>query len=295
MRYALAMADEGSISSAARTLNVTQPTLSSSLRELEYSLGVKLFLRSRGRPLTLTPEGRVLFPEIRRLVQHSGEVEHRAEGLAAPYTGTVRVGSLVTIAPVLLAPLLRAFRDRRPDAGFNVTTGNQEELLTGLRNGDLHVALTYDLDLDEGVDFQPIAAVPPKVLLPASHLLAGRRAVKLSALAKEPFILLDLPLSRDYFTGVFLAAGLSMRPSFRCSDLSFVRSLVVEGFGYSIVNLVPLDHAASSALAYVPIEGNVPRVQLGFAAVERKLSGTAEEFRTMATAMLPGLLSRRRR
>ncbi len=289
------MADEGSISSAARALNVTQPTLSSSLRELEHSLGVTLFLRSRGRPLALTPEGRVLLPEIRRLVQHSADVEHRAQGLAAPQTGSVRIGSLVTIAPVLLAPLLRAFRDRRPDAGFNVTTGDQQELLNGLRTGDLHLALTYDLNLDEGVSFQPIATVAPKVLLPSAHRYAGRRSVKLSALSKEPFILLDLPLSRDYFMSVFLSASVSMRPSFRCSDLSFVRSLVAGGFGYSIVNLVPLDHGVKSELSYVPIEGAVPRVQLGFATAEPKLSGTAEEFRSMAASLLPTLLSRRMR
>ena len=102
LRYVVAMADTGSISAAARSLDVAQPTLSSSLREAETSLGVTLFLRSRGKPLVLTAEGRSLLPEIRRLVAHADDVEQRAVGLAAPATGTVRIGSLVTIAPVLV-------------------------------------------------------------------------------------------------------------------------------------------------------------------------------------------------
>ena len=147
MRYVVAMADSGSISSAARALDVTQPTLSSSLREAELSLGVTLFLRSRGRPLALTAEGRVLLPEIRRLIAHADDVTQRAQGLAGPNTGMVRVGSLVTIAPVLVPPLLSAFRVDRPDADVWVTTADQQELLLGLRTGDLHMALTYDLNI----------------------------------------------------------------------------------------------------------------------------------------------------
>lgn len=290
LRYIVTMADEGSISAAARALNMTQPTLSSSLRDAETSLGVTLFLRSRGRPLALTAEGRVLLPEIRRLVSHSDEVGQRAAGLAAPSTGTVRIGSLVTVAPVLVPPLLRAFRGLRPDASVWVTTGDQEQLLLGLRNGDLHMALTYDLNIDEGVDFVAVADVAPKVLLASSHPLAARRTVALGSLVNDPFVLLDLPLSSDYFQAVFLAAGVSMRPSLRCSDLSFVRALVAEGIGYSIVNLVPWQRGGDDGLSYVYVAGDVPHLQLGFALADRVLPAAAEEFRDMAIAQLPKLL-----
>ena len=290
MRYVVAMADNGSISSAARALDVTQPTLSSSLREAELSLGVTLFLRSRGRPLALSAEGRVLLPEIRRLIAHADDVTQRAQGLAGPNTGMVRVGSLVTIAPVLVPPLLSAFRVDRPDAAVWVTTADQRELLLGLRTGDLHMALTYDLNIDEGVEFVPIASVPPKLLLGSSHPLAGKRSLSIKALAKDPFVLLDLPLSSDYFQAVFLGAGVSMRPSLRCSYLGFVRALVAEGMGYSIVNLVPASRGGDDGLSYVSIADDVPYLQLGFAMTDHALPGAAEEFRAMAGAMLPKLL-----
>jgi DNA-binding transcriptional LysR family regulator len=292
MRYAVAMADLNSISAAARSLSVTQPTLSSSLRELESTLGVSLFLRSRGRPLTLTAEGRILIPEIRRLVAHADDVGRRARGLAGPSTGTVRIGSLVTVAPVLLPPLLREFRDLRPGAGVTITTADQQELLLGLRTGDLHMALTYDLDIDEGVDFVPIAPVAPKILLASTHPLAGRRSIRLDALAGEPFVLLDLPLSADYFQAVFLAAGVSMRPSLRCSDLSFVRSLVADHFGYSVVNLVP-SMRGDDGLSYIRIDGPVPQLQIGLAMADRILPAAAAEFVALVRRRLPKLLTTR--
>jgi DNA-binding transcriptional LysR family regulator len=294
LRYVVAMADTGSISAAARQLHVAQPTLSSSLREAEAALGVTLFLRSRGRPLALTAEGRALLPEIRRLVAHADDVARRAVGLAAPTSGTVRIGSLVTIAPILLPPLLAAFRARLPDAGVSVTTGDQEKLLEGLRNGDLHLALTYDLNIDDGIVFMPIARVAPKVLVSSSHPLSGRRSLRLKALAGEPFILLDLPLSTDYFQAVFLGAGTPMRPAMRCSDLSFVRALVAEDLGYSVVNLVP-SNAGHDGLSYLPIDGDVPHLQLGFASTDRAVPAATGEFRSLALTLLPKLLTTRLR
>lgn len=292
IRYVVAMADTGSISAAARSLDVTQPTLSSSLRELEQSLGVSLFVRSRGRPLTMTAEGRALLPEIRRLAAHAGDVAQRARGLAAAGTGTVRIGSLVTVAPVVVPPLIREFRAQRPDAAVAVSTADQRELLAGLATGDLHMALTYDLDIDEGVHFVPIATVAPKVLLASTHPLAGRRSVPLSALAGDPFVLLDLPVSADYFQAVFLAAGVSMRPAMRCSDLSFVRGLVAEHLGYSVVNLVP-SQRGDDGLSYVRIDGPVPHLQLGLAMADRALPAAADEFAVLVRARLPTLLTTR--
>ncbi|MCU1397766.1 MAG: transcriptional regulator LysR [Acidimicrobiales bacterium] len=292
IRYVVAMADAGSISAAARTLEVSQPTLSSSLRELEQSLGVSLFVRSPGRPLTVTAEGRVLLPEIRRLAAHADDVAQRASSLAAPTTGTVRIGSLVTVAPVVVPPLVREFRTDQPDAAVTVTTADQQALLAGLDNGDLHMALTYDLDIDEGVDFVPIAQVAPKVLLSSAHPLAARRSVQLAALADEPFVLLDLPVSSDYFQAVFLAAGVSMRPSMRCTDLSFVRGLVAEQLGYSVVNLVP-SQRGDDGLSYVSIDGPVPRLQLGLAMANRTLPAAAQEFAALVRHRLPKLLATR--
>jgi DNA-binding transcriptional LysR family regulator len=83
------------------------------------------------------------------------------------------------------------------------------------------------------------AAVPPHVVLPAGHPLAGRRQVRLRDLACEQFILLDLPRSREYFLGVHAAAGVEPLIRHRSQGYETVRAMVARGLGYSILNARP--------------------------------------------------------
>ena len=91
----------------------------------------------------------------------------------------------------------------------------------------------------------------------------------LEHLVDDSYILLDLPLSREYFASLFLAAGVPYRPSARYSDLALVRALVGNGFGYSLANSVPATDIAQdgSRVAYVELDTTVQPLALGL--VER--------------------------
>jgi DNA-binding transcriptional LysR family regulator len=86
-------------------------------------------------------------------------------------------------------------------------------------------------------------------------------------LSAEPYLLLDLPISRDYFASLFMAADQAPRPIARHTDLELVRSLVGNGFGYSLVNLLPARTEAPDAtpLSYVPLDTSVEPLRLGVA------------------------------
>lgn len=293
LHYFLAMSDAGSMSDAAVRLGVSQPTLSTALRDLEKALGVVLFDRSRGRSLILTNVGTALVPETRAMLQHADEFEQHAGHLTSSRAGTVRVGALVTVAPIVLPPLLRAYGDAHPSAPVTLITGDQAELLHAMEARDIDVALTYDLQLDNAFDFRAAVDVPPLALLPADHRLAHRRRVSLRALADDPFVLLDLPLSRDYFTAVFLSADQPMRPAMRATDAFLLRSLVAAGFGYSIVNLVPRGSvtAGGGEVCHVPLADDVPGLRLGVARLRASpasppRSTDADRFVDFATAWL---------
>ena len=80
---------------------------------------------------------------------------------------------------------------------------HQEGLLNSLRAAEIEVAITYDLQISEDINFLPLATLPPYALFGASHPLARERAVKLSQLAPLPMVLLDMPMSREYFLALF--------------------------------------------------------------------------------------------
>ena len=104
LRYADAVADAGSFSSAARRFNVTQPALSSSIAKLEEYLGGRLFLRNP-RGTSPTAFGNAVLPRIHQVIVDLERVESEAEAFASAGHGTIRVGTAPQIEKALVARL----------------------------------------------------------------------------------------------------------------------------------------------------------------------------------------------
>jgi DNA-binding transcriptional LysR family regulator len=77
--------------------------------------------------------------------------------------------------------------------------------------------------------------------------------VRIEDLAEDPFVLYDLPHSREYFTELFAAAGLAMRPAYRSTTFETVRALVAAGQGYSILNQRPVSDTTYDGGRAVPL------------------------------------------
>ncbi len=267
LEHFVALAEHGSVTAAAAEVGLSQPALSASLKQLEKALGVSLFVRHRGRGLGLLPEGEALLVEARGLLARADELEDRMSGSADGSAGRLVLGSLMTAAPIVLPSLVRRFREAHPGVDVEIRTGVQAELLDDVASGALHAALTYDIGLGPGHRFDRLADSAPHVLMAAEHRMAASPTVGLAEMVDEPFVMLDLSTSREYYTSLFLAAGVPMRPAMTVNDVSLVRSLVGNGFGWSVGNHVPaLDVAQDgSRVAYVPLESDVPPLGLGLA------------------------------
>jgi DNA-binding transcriptional LysR family regulator len=108
-----------------------------------------------------------------------------------------------------------------------------------LRNGTAELAITYDLALGAGIETEFLGDAAPYVVLPAGHRLANRKSIRLTDLADEPMVLLDLPDSRDYFESMLAKAGVTPKIRHRTANYETVRGLVARGHGFSILNQVP--------------------------------------------------------
>ena len=263
----VAVAEYGSVTLAADAVGLSQPAMSTALMRLERILSCTLMVRRKGHGVSLTPEGELFVAEARLLLERADELEARMSAAVSDDAGQLVVGSLVTVAPIAVPSLVRRFRDEYPQITVEIRTGSQDQLLEWLATGALHVAITYDLELVPGIDFTRLVDAVPHVLLHADHRLAGRKMVELSELRDDHYILLDLPLSREYFSSLFLAADVNPRPRSRHNDLAFVRTLVGNGFGYSFVNLLPATDTAQdgSRVAYVRLKSPLRPLGLGLA------------------------------
>ncbi|MBT2409909.1 MULTISPECIES: LysR family transcriptional regulator [unclassified Streptomyces] len=241
LRYFLVAAERGSMTEASQELHIAQSAVSAAVYNLERDLRVQLFIRRRGRGLTLTPAGERLQQQARDLLARAREVEREARGEGEELAGPVTVGCFVTLAPYYLPPLFSECTERHPGIEIDVVEAETDQLVQALTAGRIDFALTYGLGLSAAPELrgETIALAPAYVLVPAGHPLAGRDSVELNELSAEPLVLLDLPHSRDYFHSLVAATGTAPDVRYRTRSYETVRSLVARGLGYSVLNQRP--------------------------------------------------------
>ena len=263
----VAACEGGGIGAAAARLHLAQATVSAAIADLERTLGVQLLVRGRRRAATPSPAGRELLAQAADVLAAAGRLDERSAALRGDVSGELPVGCLVTLAPAVAPAICRAFEGRWPRAGVTLVPAHQAELLARLRDGTIALAITYDLGLNAAVEFHPLAAAPPYALVAAGHPLAGAGSARLAELAPEPFVLLDLPLSRDYFLELFRTAGVAPAVARRVADPELVRSLVAWGYGYTLANARPAPTRAvdGTPLVALPLHGGAPPPLVGLA------------------------------
>ncbi|MBB2927865.1 LysR family transcriptional regulator [Paraburkholderia silvatlantica] len=236
LRYFVVAAEALSFTAAARRLHISQPSISTALADLEASFGVQLFIRHHASGLSLTHSGRDLLGHARNLLKNAEELQLAASEMDGGMGGTISLGCLVSLAPPLMPGIISRFVKEHAGIGFRTTEAHQDVLFGGLSDGSLDIVLTYSLDIADGIAFTPLLSLPPYVLLPRTHRLARANKVSLAELLEEPYVMLDLPHSREYFSALFDSVGTRPVPTFRSSQPEVVRGMVANGLGYSILN-----------------------------------------------------------
>jgi DNA-binding transcriptional LysR family regulator len=239
LRYFLEAATTLSMTQAAQNLLVAQSAVSSAVSQLERQIGCQLFVRRRSKGLTLTTAGHELLAHVRVVLAGLDEALDAARGADDQVRGAIRCACFVTLAPFVLADVLVELQHRHPHLEVEVIEVDADDAREALRAGRVELALCYDFGIGDDIRCDPVMAVPPHVLLPAGHPLAGRRQVRLRDLARERFILLDLPGSREYFLGLHAAVGVEPLIRHRSQGYETVRAMVARGLGYSILNARP--------------------------------------------------------
>lgn len=265
--YFVATADYGSIKEASQRIGISQPSISSAIAHLEDEFAIQLFVRQHARGLVLTTSGRSFLVEAKQLLQQAQALYGCGDDVAATVRGPLSVGCLVTLAPMIVPELSQQYGAANPAVDLAVIEGNPRELIASLRTVDIDVAITYDLQIPDDIGFESLATLPPYVLVDKNHRLRRSNEVKLAELADEPMILLDLPYSRQYFLALFQSHGLQPKVHARSSNQEVVRTMVANGFGYTIANVRPKNLTARDGreLLSLHLDGNHQPMTIGIA------------------------------
>ncbi|MBY5974792.1 LysR substrate-binding domain-containing protein [Pseudooceanicola marinus] len=265
LEYFVAVGDAGSIMLAAGKVNVSSPSISAAISQLETEFGMPLFVRQHAQGLSLTQAGRTLMEQAKVVLREADRLVDLAGDISGTVRGPISVGGMLTFAQVVLPPLRKDFVEAFPEARFTQVELDANELVSALRRAEIDVALGYDLVLPPDMKFVPLIDLPPFVLIPAGHPLADREEIAVEELRTEPMVLLDLPQSSDYFLSFFHEKGIKPVITERSRDIAVVRSLVANGFGYSIANMRPLNGVSPDGkpLRFIPLAGDLRPMKMG--------------------------------
>ena len=254
LRLLLAVSREGSVSRAAQRLHLTQPTLSTQLRQLAEQVGLPLFERV-GRKLPLTAAGRVVLDTAARVEQELENLDETLAELRGDVVGRLRL-AVVSTAETFIPRLLGDFRRERPAVEVSLVVLNRDAVIRRLADNldDLYI-------MSRPPQAPPVVATPflsnPLVVVAAAeHPLAGRETLQIEALAAEEFVLRE-PGSgtRQAAEHFFAAHGLALRPRLELGSNEAVKQAVAGGLGLSLLSAHALAHAVDEGIAVLRVEG----------------------------------------
>lgn len=236
LHYFVTAAHTLNLTHAARECHVSQPSISGAVHHLEEVFQTQLFLRDPSRGLSLTPSGKQLLELAEALLDQASQLESRMQ--QGKLEAVLKVGCLTTLEALIMSAVIQLFQERFSGMVLEHETAHQQELLERVRRGEVELGLTYDMQIEDGLRFTQLgeAHLPPYAILAEDSPWAQQDAVSLRELAEQPLVLLDLPVSRDYFLALFEEIGVRPNIAQRGSSLNMVCSMVANGLGYSILN-----------------------------------------------------------
>ena len=235
LQYVVAVAERLSFHEAADACNVSQPSLSVQIAQLEAALGVQLFERNRRRVL-LTDAGRDVLERARRLLVEADDLQESSASLGDPLLRTLRIGVIPTISPYLLPAVTPAVRAAYPELTLNWIEDKTEVLVRSLDVGNLDAALLA-LEADVGdLDHEPIARDAFVLAAPRDHPL-GRKASAATAaeLRGAPLLLLDDGHCFREQALAFCSKAKVRELEFRATSLSTLAQMVAGGSGVTLL------------------------------------------------------------
>ena len=272
LAYLAALAREKHFTRAAEACNVTQPTLSSRIRQLEEELGVPIVERGQ-RYLGLTSEGETVLKWAHAILDNCSALTQELAQMRSGLTARLTIGVIPTA--LLFTPRITAVMGKlHPDVGFKILSMSSIEILERLKEHAIDAGISY-LD-NEPVDFHttlPLYRERYSLIVHADHPLAktGRATVTWAEAAAGPLCLLNAEMqNRRIIDRAFREAGVTPHCQVETTSLSNILAHVL---GSGLAGIVPEDFLASigghSAATALRIEAPAVEHAVGLITLDR--------------------------
>ena len=179
-----AVASHGGFSSAARALNISQPTLSTQVKGLETRYDIELFSRI-GREVRLTPAGQELYQTTMRLHQNEAEAKDLLNSFKGVHSGSLRIAA---VGPFHATDMIVAFKARHPKIDISVQFGNSLCSFERLLSYEVDVGLIAEVNADPRVITMPYSTHDVVVFVNAQHPFFERDSISIPELQGQKVV-----------------------------------------------------------------------------------------------------------
>lgn len=243
----VAVAECGTMSQAARDLQITQPSISQAISEIEREYSVLLFERV-GKRLYLTDTGRSFLPYTKRLLSMEDELDEFLRSAAS--RKQIRIGATVTVGTCLISPLVEELERRIPGIRTVVSVANTQIVENRLLSGELDVGLVEGLVRSPDLRWEPAICDELVFVCSRNHPFCGREQIALSDLTKQSLILREQGSgTRAQLESLLRLRGVAADVRWDCSSTEAILNAVARGHGVSVLSRrLVSDYARGDAL-----------------------------------------------
>jgi LysR family hydrogen peroxide-inducible transcriptional activator len=265
LRALIAVSDELHFRRAADRIHVSQPALSAQIKDLEIRLGVQLLERNRSRVL-LTPVGKDVVERARAILRDVEELIEFAGRTQRKFTGTIRIGSLPTVGPYLLPPIIPEIHDRYPALKLYIRDGLQDPLLAGLDTGQFDALIVPVPVADLAFHVETLFQEPFEVAMAHDHPLGNRRVLEHGDLRDQDVLVLEPGHRlREQVVKICEQSQANVLSAYEGTSLDAIRQMVAADMGIAFLPslYVRSEVRPGGGVVVRPIRKRVPSRTIG--------------------------------
>jgi len=221
---------------AGEEVNLSQPSVSVRIRQLENELGVKLF-EHLGKKVALTEAGLVLMPHARRVVTALGDARHAIDELSGLERGTLRIGASTTPGMYLIPQIVARFKQRYPKIEIQLGIKDTRQVEEGVIRNEFDFGFVGGHLVGDEIDVLPWLTDLLVLAVAPNHPLARKKSVNIADLRKEKFILRESgSATRAAIATHMRAADLQVEPVIEMENPESVKRAVQSGLGIAFIS-----------------------------------------------------------
>jgi len=291
LRAFVATVKLGTLSRAAESLFLSQPSISLQIKALERELGTRLLERTRRR-ITVTDAGEILYGLARPLIEGMDTLDRdfhaRTRGVQA---GKLTVAAGTSTIHYLLPDIVHAYREQYPAVQLQLANVTGRDGLAMLRADEADFAIGSMLDVPNDIAWAPVYHYDPMLIMPLGHPLAAKQSIRLEDLSPYGLILPPQRLTTHRMVDmVFQQRQVPYTVAMEVGGWDVIKQYVAKGMGISIVTSICLSDADEANLAIRNMRQFFP--QRSYGVVMRKGKYLSAEARAFIDLIRPGLLNR---